>query len=237
MITVEDITDALPKGLKVMVTQELVDTVNQIITDPEAAEVIRNNFISYTKVLQEGRYKIADYMNAVMYCSFKLMGYTNMDSWVRTFPQRYARLRSMNCDNQQISAYVAAYNRNQLVNKIMEQALIPAWIMNQHAFQEAVNLQVSLMRSSGVSDKVKTEAANSLMTHLKAPEKKQIALSVEMPSNNGTEDLRGQLRELAAMQRELIQMGVTTRTIAHQPLVRGENGSIEEAIEIGGSDE
>lgn len=198
----------------------MVQKLNQIAVEPEVADIVRQGFISYTKVLQEGRFKIADYMNAVMYCSFKLMGHTNQDAWKKTFPDRYTRLRALEATEKEISAYVAAYNRNMLVNKVMEQALIPSWILNQHVFQEAINTQLMLMRAEGVSDKVKTEAANSLLTHLKAPEKRQLDVNINsMPQSNGIDALKDQITALAEMQKNLIAGGVTTRTIAHQPLI------------------
>lgn len=218
MLTHSEITAALPAHLKVGVTQELVDLVNNVAQDPEAARTVRENFLSYTSVLKEGRFKTEDYVHAVAYVSYKLMGYSNMEAYVRTFPDRYTALRARNATDKDISAYVAAYNKNKLVNLILEQSLIPTWVLNQDAFQRAINTQMQLMLNSK-SDKVRCDAANSLLTHLKKPEKKEVQLSIGIEDNSGMNELRAKLRELAEMQQGLIQGGMKTREIAQQTII------------------
>ena len=94
LLTIEMVAQALPLNLRKAATRELVDDLNGAAQDPETARVIRENFISYTKVLGEGRFKTEDYLNAVKYVSFKLMGYTNQESYYRAFPRRYATLKA-----------------------------------------------------------------------------------------------------------------------------------------------
>ena len=74
MLTQAQVALAVPTKLKVSVTQDLVDKLNNISTDDLHAETIKENFVSYTKVLMDGRYKLEDYMNAVAYVSYKMMG-------------------------------------------------------------------------------------------------------------------------------------------------------------------
>ena len=91
-ITTEILARALPGNLKSAATDQLADLINQISTDPLIAENIRDNFLSYTSVLRDGKFKVEDYLNAVDYCSYKLMGDSNQDAYFKTFPQRYANL-------------------------------------------------------------------------------------------------------------------------------------------------
>ena len=123
MITVDEIKGALPAHLKTAASQDLADKVNAVSTDPETAKFVRDNFISYTSILQEGRFKTEDYVNAVAYVSYKLMGYNNQESYKRTFEQRYLRLVAKGATPKDISAYVSAYNKNILVNKIQIHAV------------------------------------------------------------------------------------------------------------------
>lgn len=47
-----------------------------------------------------------------------------------------------------ISSVVAIYNKGKLVNKIMEQSIVPTWILNQDLHQKAINvLAVILLRT------------------------------------------------------------------------------------------
>lgn len=217
MLSVDDLKSALPTHLKGAATQDLADKVNNITQDPEFAKTIRENFVGYAAILKEGKFKVEDYLNAVAYVSYKVMGYTNQESYKRTFPNRYAALVAQGADDKTISAYVAAFNKNKLVNLILEQTIIPAWVLNQDAYQRAISTQLELMTTSQ-SDKVRCEAANSILTHLKRPEKTQVELSLGEVETAGMKDLKETLSILAQQQRELISQGVNTRTIAHQKL-------------------
>lgn len=221
MLTVDLVARALPPNLKTAATQSLVDSLNNIASDPELAGVMRDNFLSYTKVLQEGRYKVEDYLNAVKFVSFKLMGYNNKESYLRAFPQRHQALLAKGADDQTISAYVSMYAKGKLVNAILEQTLVPVWVLNQDLYQKALNTQAELMLTAK-SEMVKTTAANSILTHLKKPDAAGPLVNFDMREQSGVNELRGMLQEVAKRQIELIQKGVSTKEIAAQPLVDAE---------------
>jgi hypothetical protein len=221
MITTDDIKDVLPAHLKTAASQSLADQVNNISKDPDTAKFIRENFVSYTSVLKEGRFKTEDYVNAVAYVSFKLMGYTNQEAYKRTFENRYLRLVARGASAKDISAYVSAYNKNILVNKILEQTLIPTWILNQDIYQTAINTQAEIMSDPDVSFKVRSDAADSLLNHLKKPESKKVELNIGVETHSGMNELRDMISGMAVRQQELIGQGVTTREIAHQKLGKG----------------
>ena len=219
MITKEILARALPPNLKGAATDALVDAINQISADPIIAESIRENFLSYSAVLRDGKFKTEDYLNAVAYCSYKLMGDSNQDAYFKTFPQRYAALMAAGRTPKEISSYVASYNKGQLVNKIMEQALVPSWVLNAHMFQAALNTQFKLMNDEDVSPKVRTDAANSLLTHLAKPKEVGPLINIEMGENSGMTELKETLAKMAEQQRELIASGVTTQAIASQTII------------------
>lgn len=218
MFTIDELKQALPVALKASATQAMVDQVNNLAIDPEAARTVRENLISYTSVLSQGRFKTSDYISAVTYVTFKLMGYTNQESYTRTFPVRYQALSARNVSSKDISAYVSAYNKGQLVNLVLEQTLIPTWILNQDTYQTAINTQLDLMLTAK-SEKVRSDAANSILTHLKRPEKAQVELSVTT-ADAGVQAMRDMMLELATTQQELIAQGMHTKEIAHQRLVK-----------------
>jgi hypothetical protein len=88
----------------------------------------------------------------------------------------------------------------------MEQSLVPTWVLNQDLFQKALNVQADLMMNS-TSDKVKTDAANSLLQHLKKPEVKEFQISMDTNESAGIKEMRGMLQQLAQQQREFIERG------------------------------
>ena len=218
-ITTEILARALPGNLKSAATDQLADLINQISTDPLIAENIRDNFLSYTSVLRDGKFKVEDYLNAVAYCSYKLMGDSNQDAYFKTFPQRYANLLAAGRTPKEISSYVAAYNKGQLVNKIMEQTLVPTWVLNAHMHQAALNTQYEIMTDPDVSAKVRSDAADSLLTHLSKPKEAGPLISIDVAESSGMNELKDALTKMATQQKELIAAGVSTKDIAAADII------------------
>lgn len=230
MLQKSEVVAAMPSHMRSSISQELVDKINAVSNDPTIAEQIRSNFVSYTSVMRDGKFKTEDYLNAVAYVSFKLMGYNNEESYSRTFPQRYGALKAAGRSSKDISAYVSAYNKGKLVNLILEQTLIPSWVLNQEIYQDAINTQAKLMMNAK-SELVRTQAANSILTHIKRPEKKDVEITIGVAETKGMTELNEMLTKLATMQQNAIENGVATKEIAHQPLMKGSSIPEEEVIE------
>lgn len=219
------IEKALPGALKSAATDELTLMINTLVQDPREAELIRENFISYAHVLRDGKYKTTDYVHAVAYVSYKLMGLSNLDAYMKTFPARYTRMLSDGLLPKEISSFVAAYNKNQLVNKILEQTLVPVWVLNQDLYQKALRVQADLMAHSH-SDMVRTTAANSILQHLTKPKEVAGKLTVNINENSGMQEIKNLLAELANKQIKHIENGGTAREVAAQRII-----DVEEAQE------
>ena len=80
-------------------------------------------------------------------------------------------------------------------------------IMYHDYFHMAVKTQVEIMTDTTVSPKVRSDAANSLMTHLKAPEVAKAELEVKVEDNSVVEQLKGALFSLASQQKKMIDLG------------------------------
>lgn len=221
MLTKTQVEKALPANLKSAVTDSLVDTLNNVSTNPVLAEQMRDNFLSYTSVLKEGKYKMQDYLNAIQYVSYKLMNKSNTDAYCLTFPQRHADLVARGATAKDISAYVAMYNKGKLVNAIMEQTIIPSWVLNQDHFQSAINVQVELMHNAQ-SEKVRSDAANSLLTHLAKPKEAALTLNLGAEESSGMNELKEMLRNIAVRTVDAIDSGTTVKEIAGQRIFNNE---------------
>ena len=206
MLTLCAVQETLPAQHRQNITQNMVDQLNSLSKDPEEARYIRDNFVTFSQVLQEGRYKVGDYVRAVMYVSHKVMGKTNLDAYKTTFPDRHANMVNAGKAAKDIASIVTAYNKGMLVTKIMERAMVPTWILNQDVFQEAINTQYELMMDTDVSPKVRSDAANSLLTHLKKPEVANKAeIKIDIGLNDGMAALERSLVEMSRKQLELIE--------------------------------
>lgn len=217
MLTTKEVRSALPAALK-NEAESVTAMLNGIQADPEMADNIRNNFVSYTSVLSDGKYKMENYLMAIAYVSFKLMGHNNQESYARAFPDRYQRLVARGTSAKDIASYVSAYAKGKLVTAILEQAAIPTWLLNADHFQSAINVQVELMQNAK-SEMVKFQAANSLLTHLKRPDTKDVNINIGVKDDDGLDALKSMMFQLAERQKDLIQSGVSTREVAHQKFI------------------
>ena len=151
------------------------------------------------------------------------MGNNNTIAYTKTFPDRYDRLIKQNALPKEISAYASTYNKTKLVNLIFAQTLVPTHVLNADLHQEAINVQASLMRDAQ-SEKVRMEAANSLLTHLKPPETAHIKLDITKGEDDSLSELKDITRQLALQQKQLLSSGVmNAKTIAESKIIKEVN--------------
>lgn len=225
-LTVEQFRQALPDKVKKSVNQELIDQVNRTLSNPEEFESYRDNLLSYTRVMADGRFKVQEYVNAVRYVSHKLMGCTNIEAYTKTFPDKFARFSAQGVAAKDIASYVTAYNKSKLVNLIFEQTLIPSYVLNQDLYQKALNVQAELMISAK-SEKVRSDAANSLLTQLKMPEIKKVELDIGIKEDSSIGALRQATLELARQQRLALQSGqMTAQEVAHTRVAHANSADV-----------
>jgi len=219
-LTKEEFAKMLPAQFKAGLTTEVMDNINNTMNDPDLCHNFRDTLVTYTSVLNGGRYKITDYINAVKFVSHLFLGSNNLQAYMKTFPERYKALVDSNTSAKDISSYVSAYKKNKLVTALLEQNLIPAYVRYQDIFHSAVVTQYDIMQDEDASFKVRSDAANSLMTQLRQPEKSKVEMDVTIKEDTGITDLKRSLAELAAKQVEAIESGaVTTKEIAHSNIV------------------
>ena len=218
-LTAEQFKQVLPDKVKKSVSQELIDQINSTLSDPEMYEAYRGNLLSYTRVMADGRFKVDSYISAVKYVSHKLMGATNIEAYSKTFPDKMQRFAAQGVSAKDIASYVTAYNKSKLVNLIFEQSLIPSYVLNQDLYQKALNVQAELMMSAN-SEKVRCDAANSLLTHLKMPETQKVELEIGVKEDSAIAALRATTMELARQQRLMLEAGaMNAQEVAHSKLV------------------
>lgn len=222
MITEEMLKRALPRGMYQGMAAGAVASINQQLNDPEMYEQYRDNFLSYLRVLQDGRFKLEDYVHAVKYVSHKIMGDSNKTAWCKVFPDRYQKLVAAGAEEKTIAAHVTAYNKNKMVNAILEQTLIPTWVLNQDLYQKALNTQAELMLTAR-SEKVRSDAAAHLMNALKPPATAKLELDVTVKENSAIDALRQATMELVAKQRAALGAGaLTAQEVAGMQIIDAE---------------
>lgn len=227
-LTKDQFLKVLPKDVRSRVSDEVIDSINKLLEEPELRDTLRDNLLSYAGVMADGKYKLTGYIDACRYVSYKLMGASTGEAYAKTFPDRYQRLLDEGTDNSSIAAYAAGFNKTQLVNKIWEQTLIPTHVLNADIFQKAINVQASLMMTAN-SEKVRTDAANSLLNHLKKPEAAKVQLDISYKEDKTLEELRNTTQALVDMQRRMLEEKVVDAKYVAESVIIPKEVNIVEA--------
>lgn len=217
-LSIEEFKQALPKSLQRSVNPELVKQINDKLSDPDMCEMYRDNMIGYVSVMSQGRFKLASYVDAVKYVSLRLQDRTCIEAFSMTFPEKIQRWNLLNYAGKDIASNVTSYNKSKLVNLIYEQTLTPFWVINQDIYQKAINVQAELMVTAK-SEKVRSDAANSLLTQLKPPEVAKVELDITHRPDSTIDALRQSTQQLVDMQQNMIENGAfNAQQIAQTPL-------------------
>jgi hypothetical protein len=235
-MTIAELKGVVPKHVRGMITERIVGIMNQLEGDhgEDFAEHYKQNFVSFSSVMKSGKYGTDDYMSAVKFVSHKLLQNSDIDSYQMTFPDRYQRLMEQYIEfgdeaairSQKISPFVSAYKSGELVVRLIEQSLVPPRILNAPMFQQALNIQLDIAINSG-SDVARTQAANSILTHLKQPETQKIELEVGIKGQDELEAIRTEMSRLAYQQQNSIELGMNTS------LEIAESTLLHEIIDVG----
>lgn len=224
----ETVKASVPKGRRHIITQSLVDTINDVVDDPEVRDAFRTNIIGFTDILQDPKITVTAYIQAVRFVSYRLMGYKDLESYIKTFPDRYERMVDDGKSIEHIRAIVSQYAGGKTVNLLNEQVMVPTHVLNYDIYQKAINTQAQLMMDPKVSAKVRSDAAHSLMTTLKQPETTKMKIDLHPVENDSIRELREVTTELAKKQIELIEGGIANaKEIAESSIVPGSAKRIE----------
>jgi len=229
-MTLDELKGAVPKHSRGLINQRIVDVFNALELDEgeDFAEHYKQNFVSMSSIMKTGKFSTKDYINAVKYVSHKLLENSDIDAYHMTFPDRYNRLMNKWLEQglaedeirgSKISPYVTAYKKTELVTKVLEQSLVPSRILNAPMFQDALNVQASLMYTAR-SEQVRSQAAESVMKYTMSPEVQKIELEIGIKGQDEILALRTEMHRLAEQQRGTIVSGTNTSLqIAEQKLL------------------
>ena len=159
-----------------------------------------------------------DYIAAVKYISFKLLGYSNIDAYAATFPERYERLVASGQNN--IDAYVSMYNKGKLVMQIYEQTMVPTWVLNAPLHQEALNTLADMLHDPSVKGMAKVKACEAILAHTKQPEVVKGELTIGLEQQDTIADLRDVTEKLANTFRATLEHNTKTlKEIAESQII------------------
>jgi len=216
-LTYKEFKKSLPSNRRNMVNEEVFNTIKKIIDDPEID--ISDELISYSGVLQEGRFKVTDYAKACKYVAFKNMGMSNIDAYDRAFPGKITKWLEDGKNIDRIHQYIHRYNNSKLVVEITKRVVIPTKILNQDKVQKAINVLSELMLDAK-SEMVRMKSAEALIRELKIDDDNKLELDITVKKDESLEQLEQTLAKFAEVQYNAIKENKSTpKQIAEMAII------------------
>lgn len=222
-ISPETIKMLYPVKLSATVLDRYTNLMNECIDSigEGMEEFVKENIVGFLDIMKErNTNSIEEYLNAVKFITYKQAGDTNVKAYAKVFPDKIKRMAQEKIPQAYLGNYAGIYAKSKLVTKMQAMLMLPSHIMYQDVFHNAVKVQAEIMNDPDVSPKVRSDAANSLMTHLKQPEIKQMELQIGTKNEGAIAELTEALNALSGKQRELILEGkYTTKELREAEII------------------
>jgi hypothetical protein len=174
-------------------------------------DMLKDAILDCTTVIN--RHKRIDpefYVKAVKFLSLRDLGYTILDAWSITFPERRLRMEKDNMDIEVIKMSAVAFANGSILTTLRKLKAVPIRVAFMDVKARAVGKLVKLMEESD-SEKIQMDSADKLLIHLVDPEEDKYT---EAEQVNDMEDkehknkLLDTLRDVVEVQRAAMIAGV-----------------------------
>ena len=194
--------------------------LNRILSDVHTLNNFKENLVTYKSILQDGKYKVQDFFNAVAYVNFKSMNHKNIEAYALVFPVRMTTFKQQGKSIEEIHSIVSGYHRTKLVTNIMAQAQIPRHLLFGDIYQEAIYMNLKIMRDDRTRIDVKQKAAQFLAEHLAMPEDANIQLNITHDGTDFVKEMRNTMEALGSKQLDQLKQGnMSLKDIAASKIV------------------
>lgn len=210
-LSIEAVRSSVPRNFRGNITESFLDDLERSMNDPEMGKIMKENFLTYTNVLNESAKNVTiwDYVNAVKFISYKIMGYSIEESWKKTFPNRAEELVKEG-KLSWINKYANGFNKTKIVNKIYEQTLIPSYVLNAPMYQRALNVLNDMIMNDEVRGMAKVKACETILNYTKPPEVNKAEVNVTIKQSDAITELREAAEAFAASMQNAVSSGQKT---------------------------
>ena len=94
MFTYDELVSLVPKKQKTLITQSLVDLMNAVGVNDDTAEEFKQNFVTYSSIIGEGKYSVTEYKNAIQFITLLMLEDVTFPSPSSAFTPLYYPLQS-----------------------------------------------------------------------------------------------------------------------------------------------
>lgn len=207
-LSLEMVRSSVPRNFRSHITEKFISDLEASLNDPDIAKEIKENFLSYTNVLNDcdANVNIWDYVNAVKFISYKIMGYSIEESWKKVFPKKAEECLQKG-KKEFINRYANGYNKSKIVNKIYAQTMIPSYVLNAPMYQRALNVLYGMLDDPGVKGMAKVKACETILNYTKPPEVNKAEVQVTIKQSDAISELRELAENFAKSMQDSIMEG------------------------------
>lgn len=203
----KDILENVPVELKSKLSPKTLDNVFKALDDPAYCSALRDNFVSFSSVVNHSRYSVEQYFNACKFLTYKGFGFNDIISYQKTFPDRYYSLLGKGKDNRSISSYVSAFKNSALVTAIREHCSIKDWVYNLDRREDAIAVLHEIVLDDKASHRARINAADALLNHTAPPPENKLTVEVGISKTSAITLLDNRLNEIVKQQKEMLCKG------------------------------
>ena len=213
-VTKADLQNAIPDR-KNAITDELVDLINQIQTEPEfQGETMVQTMITYQNALKGARVGMRAYVNAIRFCAYLVsMDDNYTEAYKRTFYDTdFVKVRANVSTSDpryaELTSAASRYRRSKLVVDILTLSQVPLDMLFAGYRYKAMAVLAETMVTAKL-DRDRIQAARSVLEMTKSDTIK-VDLDVGVKESSAVASLKTQLAEMAAQQVALLNSGTTS---------------------------
>ena len=213
-VTKADLQNAIPDR-KNAITDELVDLINQIQTEPEfQGETMVQTMITYQNALKGARVSMRAYVNAIRFCAYLVsMDDNYTEAYKRTFYDTdFVKVRANVSTSDpryaELTSAASRYRRSKLVVDILTLSQVPLDMLFAGYRYKAMAVLAETMVTAK-QDRDRIQAARSVLEMTKSDTIK-VDLDVGVKESSAVASLKTQLAEMAAQQVALLNSGTAS---------------------------
>lgn len=225
-LTKEKLEGFLPKGNRREVSEEIMAKIAQFESEGIDADYGEEMVLSHLGVLKEVKVSIAEYVDAIKFCSLVMSGTSAHKAWEIVFPEKAQEIRDRN-DGKLSTSWSSMYNKSKIVTKLMAAMYVPAHIVYQPLNAWAIQKQYKLARGIGANPNDRVSA------HVQMLAAKELYDMTKMPTDNKIQLEIGMDKESKSLQQQLFDQLAKSTAMQMERLAKGESISDVQRLDIG----
>jgi len=217
-ITLDELKKHLPSR-KNLITQELVDMINDSRNEPEfQGESLLQTVAGYEGLLSKHKATVGELIRACKFCAYLVSQNDNAtEAYKKTFADReFVRhrmgLSTSDSKYNELTSAATRYKSSKLVVDILTYSQMPMDLFFMGERYKAVGILAKEMVGAPLS-KDRIAAAKELLAATKGPENLKIALDVGVAGGSMIATLNDQLNKLAETQFKQLKLGENIKEV------------------------